>query len=650
MHAGGQQVSEQRFRTLFEQAPFSVQLLGVDGRTLQVNGAWKELWGIGESDPVFAWIFGEYNILTDPQLEAKGVLPYLRRAFAGSTVRIPATHYDPAEIGRPGRARWVEATASPIKSADGQVAEVMLIHEDVTERMLAQEQLRFQRDLTRLITDNATTAIFMMDTQSRCTFMNPAAERMTGFTFAEVERSILHDFIHHHHPDGRPYPMSECPIDRALPEHFDVVGHQDVFIRKNGDFFPVEVNAKPIRDGAVEIGTVIEVRDLTAERKAMQRLRELTNRLSEADRRKDEFLATLAHELRNPLSPIRTAATMLLSDKLRGDQLAWAARIIQRQVGHMAKMLDDLLDVARITRGKLAIERRVVPLRDVVDAAVETARSLIVERRHDLQVQLPHLDLCIWADPVRASQILSNLLVNAARYTEPGGKIELAATSSGHDLVVLVKDNGIGMEAQDVEGVFEMFSQGRHPSPASGAGLGIGLALSKALAELHGGFLSARSAGPGQGSSFELRLPGAVRQGHSPQADPQAEAARRMRVLVVDDNRDAADTLAVFLEMDGHDTRVAYGGMQALKIAFDFRPDGAIVDIGMPDMTGYEVARAFRREVWGRNVMLAALTGWGQVADKQLAIEAGFDTHLTKPADTAELRALLASWAKRAGA
>lgn len=649
MNAESQQVSDQRFRTLFEQAPFSVQLLSVDGRTLQVNRAWKALWGIDESDPVFAWILGEYNILTDAQLEAKGVAPHLRRAFAGEVTQIPATHYDPAEIGKPGRARWVEATASPIKKADGEVSEVMLIHEDVTERMLAQEQLRFQRDLTRLITDNTTTAIFMMDTRSRCTFMNPAAERMTGFCFAEVDGGILHDFIHHHHPDGRPYPMPECPIDRALPEHFDVVGHEDVFIRKNGEYFPVEVNAKPIRDGGVEVGTVIEVRDVTAEREAMLRLRELTSRLSEADRRKDEFLATLAHELRNPLSPIRTAANMLLSDKLRGDQHSWAARIIERQVGHMAKMLDDLLDVARITRGKLTVERRVVPVGDLVDSAIETVQSLLSDRKHELAVHMPQPKLDVWVDPVRCSQIISNLLVNAARYTEPEGQVKLTVTSSDDGLSVVVEDNGIGMDPADLERVFEMFSQGSRPSPGAGDGLGIGLALSRALAELHGGTLMATSAGPGQGSSFELRLPGAVHKGGASHADVTA-AASRMRVLVADDNRDAADTLAAFLEIDGHEARVAYGGRQALEVGFEFRPDVVILDIGMPDMTGYEVARALRQEIWGRHVRLAALTGWGQSADKQLAVEAGFDAHLTKPASHSELRTLMASWSGRSGA
>jgi signal transduction histidine kinase/CheY-like chemotaxis protein len=372
-------------------------------------------------------------------------------------------------------------------------------------------------------------------------------------------------------------------------------------------------------------------------------LRATESALREADHRKDLFLATLAHELRNPLAPIRTAAQVLASPTLPPQKIQWAQSVIQRQVGHMALLLDDLLDIARITRGKLELKKSHVTLTEVVDAAVEAARPLIDRKNHHLSVALPREELVLDADPLRFAQILSNLLTNAAKYTDPAGHIELAASLQGDALLMTVKDDGIGIAADALKGIFEMFSQIDGASTRSDGGLGIGLSLVKGLLALHGGTIEAHSDGPGHGSEFAIRLPLAPHR--SPQ-HPVDDAhvppvAPGRRVLIVDDNKDAGDALAMLLELAAHEVRVAYSGRGALTLAQTFRPEVAFIDIGMPDLNGYEVAQALRREPWGAQIRLVALTGWGQHDDRQRAKDAGFDRHLTKPVDSEALQPLL---------
>jgi PAS domain S-box-containing protein len=364
--------------------------------------------------------------------------------------------------------------------------------------------------------------------------------------------------------------------------------------------------------------------------------------LREADRRKDIFLATLAHELRNPLAPIRNAAQMLASPQLGTEQLQWARSVIQRQVKHMALLLDDLLDVARITQGKLELKRQQLTLNSVVDSAVEAARPLLDRKSHQLTVTLPPEPITLDADPLRLSQVLSNLLTNAAKYTDAGGRISLAGRIEDGELCLSVKDNGIGISAESLDGIFTIFFQVEDAAARSEGGLGIGLALVSGLIELHGGTVEARSEGLGQGSEFIVRLP-IVSSGSAaaPVIDANAAAPIGRRILVADDNQDAADSLAMLLEMNGHDVRVAHDGRAALSIAQSFHPDAALLDIGMPQLNGYEVARALRQEPWGAGITLIALTGWGQESDRQKAIEAGFDHHLTKPVDPDALESLI---------
>jgi PAS domain S-box-containing protein len=368
--------------------------------------------------------------------------------------------------------------------------------------------------------------------------------------------------------------------------------------------------------------------------------------LREADQRKDVFLATLAHELRNPLAPIRNAAQMLSSPKLVPEQLQWAQSVIQRQVKHMAWLLDDLLDVARITQGKLELKKQPITLISVVDSAVEAARPLLDRKSHQLTVNLPAEPITLAADPLRLSQVLSNLLTNAAKYTDAGGQVALSGRVESGTLCLSVKDNGIGIPADSLEGIFAMFSQVEGAVSRSEGGLGIGLALVKGLIELHGGSVEAKSEGLGRGSEVIVKVPiDASKSLTTLAVDVSEPTSIGRRILVADDNQDSADSLAMILEMGGHEVRVVHDGRAALSVAQTFRPDTVLLDIGMPQLNGYEVAQALRREPWGAKICVIALTGWGQESDRQRATDAGFDRHLTKPVDPDALEAFLAKGA-----
>jgi len=372
--------------------------------------------------------------------------------------------------------------------------------------------------------------------------------------------------------------------------------------------------------------------------------------LQDADRRKDEFLATLAHELRNPLAPIRQAALISKAPTATDAQKRWSHEVIDRQVQHMALLLDDLLDVSRITRGMLQLRKAPTELAPVIDAAVETARPLIDGKRHQLQVDVPAEPVRLEVDALRLAQVIANLLTNAAKYTDANGTIRLAARAGGEEIVIEVSDNGIGLRPEALGEIFEMFTQVRSGEDRSSGGLGIGLALAKGLVELHGGTIEAASDGPGLGSRFTVRLPFTAVQPHAAAPAPVHERAGApgQRILVADDNRDAADSLAALLRMAGHEVRVVYDGESALAEFHRLQPDVALLDIGMPKRSGYEVASAIRDEAAdGSGPMLVAITGWGQDRDRSTAIAAGFDHHLTKPVDPERVQELIARHAAR---
>lgn len=373
--------------------------------------------------------------------------------------------------------------------------------------------------------------------------------------------------------------------------------------------------------------------------------REAQQELERADRSKDQFLAILSHELRNPLAPIRTAADILSASSVTPDQLRWASGMIRRQCVRMAGLLDDLFDVARIAEGKLTLNLQLVSLASVIDAAIEVARPSLDRKSHRLSVSLPAEPAMLWADPLRLSQVFSNLLTNAAKYTDPGGQIELTATRDGGRLAVSVKDNGIGIPPEALTGVFGLFSQIEAVNARAEGGMGIGLALAKGIVQLHGGTIEARSRGRGHGSEFIASLPLGVPEAAAVPSASIGEApgtkVDSRRVLVVDDNRDAADSLATLLALAGHETRAAYDGAAALSVARDFHPEMAILDIDMPGLDGYAVAEELRREPWATGLWIVALTGLGDQKNARRAQTAGFDEHMIKPVDPERIKALL---------
>jgi PAS domain S-box-containing protein len=379
---------------------------------------------------------------------------------------------------------------------------------------------------------------------------------------------------------------------------------------------------------------------------AYERLR-LVNELKEADRRKDEFLATLAHELRNPLAPVRSAVQVL---RLKGPdlpELRWSRDVIERQVEHLTRLIDDLMDISRITRNKLELRKQRVELTQVIKGAIESSRSLIEQCGHRLIVDLPSEPIYLQGDLVRLAQVFLNLLNNAAKYTERGGRIWLSAMRQGEKVVVRVKDTGIGIPPNQLGRLFDIFFQVDRTLERSQGGLGIGLSLVKRLVELHGGTVDAHSEGFGKGSEFIVRLPVIVESVTLPHSEELSSASdfksASRRIVVVDDNRDSADALAMLLQVYGYETDTAYDGVQGVEAAERLRPDAVLLDIGMPRLNGYDACRCIREKPWGKGLVLIAMTGWGQEEDRRRTIEAGFDAHIVKPVDPTDLIKLIAS-------
>jgi len=400
----------------------------------------------------------------------------------------------------------------------------------------------------------------------------------------------------------------------------------------------------------VEIGVVVAAfnRMLDQVQHRTLALKQTQEALQEADRRKDEFLATLAHELRNPLAPIRHAVKLLELPAADERQRQWGRDVIARQVQRMALLLDDLLEVSRITRGRLELKKTRVDLPSLIAAAVETARPLIEAKQHRLETVLPTEPISLEVDPLRISQALSNLLTNAAKYTDVGGRIALTASlEETRQLAISVADTGIGLSPQAIPRLFEMFSQVASPVDRAEGGLGIGLSLVKGLVEMHGGTVEAYSAGLGCGSRFIIRLPasvvslGDITDSVAAGGKTVPPPGQRSRILLTDDNRDAVDSLALVLEMAGYEVYATHSGLEALEVGARVLPDIFILDIGMPEISGHELASRIRQQSWGRGALMIALTGWGQREDKERSREAGFDYHLTKPVDPDQLQRLL---------
>ena len=517
--------------------------------------------------------------------------------------------------------------------------------DEVQSRAGAQEQsnaaVRESEKLYRAIGESIDYGVWVCDAKGRNIYASESFLRLIGMTQAQCSEFGWIDSLHPDESQATLAAWHECVQAGAFWYREHRVRGVD------GHYHPVLAQGVPIKD---EFGRNSGWAGINLD---ISRLKRTEEALREADRRKDEFLATLAHELRNPLAPIRHAVKLLEAKGADERQRQWGREVIARQVQRMALLLDDLLEVSRITRGRLELKKDYIDLRALVGSAVETARPLIDAKQHALQIDLPAESLELEVDPLRLSQALSNLLTNAAKYTDAGGRIDLSVQLDAHELTMSVGDSGIGLETAAIPKLFEMFSQIDSVLDRAEGGLGIGLALVKGLVALHGGTVEAASAGLGHGSIFKIRLPRAVvvaqrAVSSAPAAGFALAPGPRGKILIADDNHDAADTLALVLKISGYQVYVAHRAQEALDIGMRERPDAVILDIGMPDMTGYEAARRIREEAWGRHVLLLAVTGWGQENDKQQAHAAGFDQHFTKPVDSDQVEQVLSTFFRHA--
>ncbi len=509
---------------------------------------------------------------------------------------------------------------------------------EMQERARALEEtnasLRASERLYRAIGESIDYGVWVCDAQGRTIYASNSFLKLVGITQQECFEL---GWVRVLHPDDAEATMAawhECVRTGSAWYR------ENRYLGLDGAYHPVLAQGVPILD---EDGSITGWAGINLD---ISRLKQTEEALREADRRKDEFLATLAHELRNPLAPIRHATKILGLQAANEQQRRWAREVIARQVQHMALLLDDLLDVSRITRGRLELKRDYVSLDQLVSSAVETVAPLIESKQHRLDVRLPDEPIGLNVDPLRMAQALSNLLTNAAKYTDPGGLIEISALLTTDGIDIAVSDTGIGLSESAIPRVFEMFSQVESALERSQGGLGIGLALVRGLVALHGGSVRAMSAGVGQGSTFTIRLPTTciVRPTHRASLETNADiepARPGYRVLVADDNRDAADSLAMLLGIAGYEVLLAHSGEEAVQTALRERPNALILDIGMPDLSGYEVVRELRASSWATHALFIAVTGWGQTEDKHQAFASGFDHHLTKPVDIRELEQLL---------
>ena len=493
-------------------------------------------------------------------------------------------------------------------------------------------------ELFRMLVESVRDyAIFLLDPSGRVVTWNAGAERIKGYHADEIIGRHFSAFY-----SEQEVAAGTCELELEIAAREGRFEDEGWRVRKDGSRFWADVVISAVRDRRGELIFFSKVtRDLT-ERRAMEEERAARLAAEQANRAKDEFLAMLGHELRNPLAPIVTALQLM---KLRGDgTLSKEQQVIERQVSHMVRLVEDLLDVSRISKGKLVLKTQHVDARDVVARAIEIAGPLLDQRRHHVKVDAPPQEITALADEGRLTQIFTNLVTNAAKYTPPGGHLQIAVRQEGHEVVVRVIDDGVGIEPQLLPRVFDLFVQSHQSAERAAGGLGIGLTLVRTLVQLHGGTVTAHSDGTGHGSTFTVRLPMVNPADRKPPPGasgglprPRRPAARAYRVLVVDDNEDALVLLGEALAAAGHEVRTASGPAGALELARQWRPEIAILDIGLPDMDGYELAARLRAELGGSAPRLFALTGYGQHSDRVRIREAGFDAHFVKPVEVQRL-------------
>jgi PAS domain S-box-containing protein len=615
--------------SIIESSEDAIVSKSLDGIIQTWNAAAERIFGYAAGDAIGRHI--SFIIPADRIAEEDHIIARLK---AGQRIE----HFETERLRSDGRRMSVSLTISPIRDDAGNVVGASKIVRDITDR----KQAEADREKFVTLVENSPDFIGMCDLEGIPFFVNRAGLQKVGLDdLEEARRTSVASFF---------FPEDQA---RVMQEFFPMVlerGHGEIEIRfrhfKTGEALWMAYKVLTVPDAAgrpIAFATVSQ--DVTDRKRLEDNLRALAADLSEADRRKNEFLATLAHELRNPLAPISNAARALRVSGGDSDALRSASEMLERQIGQMARLVDDLLDMSRITRGRIELRREQVELAPIVHQAVEAVRAPYTSMGHELTVTLPPGPVHLNADPARLAQVIGNLLNNACKFTDPGGHVWLTVEQDGQQAVVRVRDTGIGIAAEHLPGLFEMFAQVDTSLERSRDGLGIGLTLVKTLVEMHGGTVDVRSEGPGRGSEFTVRLPvlAEAPAALTPSTAVKPAAKARRRVLIVDDSEDSAESLAMLLQFGGHETHKAHSGVEAIEAAERIRPDAVLLDIGLPGLNGYEVCRRIRSEPWGKGLLLVALTGWGQEEDRQRSRDAGFDVHMVKPPDFDVLMKLLAS-------
>jgi PAS domain S-box-containing protein len=623
-----------KLHAFFEQGALFAWIIDLGGTILESNRvSWE---GCGYSkEQIIGKPFWEGPWWSPSPALSEQIRSASGQAAAGHTFRGEVSYFV-----ADGTARTADLTIQPIRDETGAVQFLAPTGIDITDRKRAEAD----REKFVTLVESSTDFIGICDLSGMPLFVNRAGLEMVGLdSFEQARRTPFLDFFF---PEDQP---------RIRGEFFPAVlakGHGEIEIRfrhfKTGEARWMAYKVLTLTDDKghpMALATVSQ--DITERKRMEDSLRVLAADLSQADRRKDEFLATLAHELRNPLAPMSNMVEVLKRSDGDREMLRRARDTMERQLGQMVRLVDDLLDLNRITHDRLELRQRHVELSSVIRLAVEAARPLADAAGHEIRMTLPAEPIYLYADSARLAQVFGNLLNNSCKYTGPGGRISLSAELLGSDVVVTVKDTGAGIPADKLESIFDMFTQVDPSMERSREGLGIGLTLARRLAQMHGGSIEARSAGEGLGSEFLVRLP--VLIGPPEASEPAPKAAPgpspTRRILIVDDNRDSAESLAMLLNITGNETHMAHDGIEAIEAIEKHRPEVVLLDIGLPRLGGHDVCRRVRAQSWGRDIVLVALTGWGQEEDRRQSEEAGFDGHLVKPVGYADLMDLLSSLA-----
>ena len=632
--------TEQTLRVTLASIGDAVLTTDTEGRITYLNPVARSLTGWTHEEAAGKPVETVFRIINEDTREPVGS-PVVEVVRHGKVVGL-ANHT--VLIAKDGSECAIDDSAAPIFDERGSLAGVVLIFRDVSERRRAQRTIAESEARMRAMFQAALDCIISIDHEGKVIEFNPASGQTFGYRREDVLGRDLADLIippslreRHRQGFARYLETGESVIlDRRLLL---------TAMRADGAEFPVELAVTRIPTAGKPIFTAY-LRDITEPKRMQDALRQYAADVLEADRRKSEFLAMLAHELRNPLAPITNALQILRLTGGNGEKAQPALDMMQRQLGQMVRLIDDLLDVSRISQGKIELRREPIELALAVNHAVEASRLSCEAMDQELSVTLPPEPLYLSADPARLAQVVGNLLNNACKFTGRGGRIGLTVAAEGAEAVIRVRDNGIGIAADQLPRIFEMFTQVDSSLDRAQSGLGIGLTLVRNLTEMHGGTVGVHSAGIGQGSEFMVRLP--MLSGQRPAPGPQPSggetaAAVQHRVLVVDDNPDSVNSLATLLKLRGHEVHAAHDGLEAVEAAASLRPDVILLDIGLPKLNGYEAARRIREQQGGESVVLVAVTGWGQEADRRRSTEAGFDHHLVKPVELEALQRVLAS-------